>query len=77
MVAHGANPKLIGRNLKNLKDVDDRFFIKEAIDLARAQSSGWVSYKWTDPISKLIAKKQMHVRRVGDLIINVGIYSEN
>jgi len=74
MLIHGANPRLVGRNLMDLKDLDNRYFIREAIELGKAQPEGWVEYRWTDPLTKKISNKKMHVRRVGDYLLNVGIY---
>ena len=33
--AHGANGKMIGKNLMEIKDVDGKYFIKERVELAK------------------------------------------
>lgn len=76
MIAHGKNPKLVGKNLMALKDLDGVPFIRNAIELVKQQDQGWVSYKWTDPLTKKVAAKDMHVRRIGDYILNVGVYQK-
>lgn len=78
MVAHGWSPALNGASVLDLKDVDGRPFIREALDLAAARGAGAVTYKWTDPMSGQIAPKTMHVRRIdldgAPYLLSVGVY---
>jgi len=73
-VAHGANKALIGRDLSELKDVDGKLFVAEMGKVAQEKGTGWVDYKWTNPVSKKIEQKSSYVQRVGDLYVGVGIY---
>lgn len=76
MLAHGANPELIGRNMIDMKlrDVDGKNFIRDFIDVAKTKGEGWVDYKWADPVSKDVAPKSSFVKRSGDMIVGCGIY---
>nr|WP_315395995.1 cache domain-containing protein [uncultured Duganella sp.] len=74
MLAHGANPKLIGKDLSGLKDSDDKYFIKTMIDVAKGKGSGWVDYKWPHPVTKAIEPKSSYVEKVDDVILGCGIY---
>jgi signal transduction histidine kinase len=74
VLAHGANPKLVGRNLYNLKDTDGKYLIRELIEAAKA-GSGWVDYKWSHPKMKKIMQKTAFVKKVDDgLWIGCGTY---
>jgi cytochrome c len=73
-VAHGVNKALIGKSLLNLKDADGKQFIQEILDLAKKDGEGWVDYKWPNPTTKKVEGKSSYVKKVGDLIIGVGIY---
>ena len=73
-VAHGTNPKLIGKNLMELKDVDGKTFIKSWYEVAAKSGSGWVDYKWTNPTTKVIEKKSTYVEKFGDYLVACGIY---
>lgn len=73
-VAHGVNKALIGKSLLGLKDADGKAFIQEILDLANKSGEGWVDYKWPNPTSKKVEGKSSYVKKVGDLIIGVGIY---
>jgi signal transduction histidine kinase len=74
VLAHGPNQKLIGKDVSELKDADGKLFVKEALELAKAKGSGWVDYKWTNPVTKKIDPKTTFVKKVDDLIFCCGIY---
>ena len=76
MLAHGANAKLIGKDLTNLKDSDDKLFIKTMLDVAKTKGKGWVDYKWPHPVTKAIEPKSTYVEKVDDLVIGCGIYKQ-
>ena len=72
--AHGANEKMIGKNLIELKDVDGKPFIKERMELAQAKPSFWQEYKFTNPVSKKVEPKQMYCERADDVVVCGGVY---
>lgn len=78
MVAHGWTPVLNGADLSELKDVDGKPFIRDALNVVSEKGAGAVTYKWTDPLSGQIAPKTMHVRRVvldgAPYMLSVGVY---
>ena len=76
MLSHGANAKLIGKDLTNLKDSDDKLFIKTMLDVAKSKGKGWVDYKWPHPVTKAIEPKSTYVEKVDDLVIGCGIYKQ-
>ncbi|RJF98998.1 cache domain-containing protein [Noviherbaspirillum saxi] len=76
MLAHGANAKLIGKDLMDLKDADGKPFVKEYTDLANAKGSGWSDYKWVNPNTKAIEHKSTYVQKVDDLVVGCGIYNK-
>ena len=73
-VAHGQNPKMIGKELIDMKDADGKAFVKERVEIAKTKGSGWQDYKFTDPLTKQIENKRAYVERHGDLIFGSGIY---
>lgn len=71
--AHGANKKLIGKNLLDLKDTSGKEFVKEFMAVGK-KGSGWVEYKWTNPANKKVEAKHTYLEAVDDTIIGAGIY---
>ena len=72
--AHGANDKMIGKNLIELKDVDGKAFVKERVDLAQSKGTFWQDYKFTNPVSKKIEPKSMYCEKLEDAVVCGGIY---
>jgi signal transduction histidine kinase len=75
-VAHGARPALIGNNLLDLKDQDGKYLIREMVDIANGPGSGWVNYKWPNPINNKIEDKTSYIQKMGDYFVGVGVYRE-
>jgi cytochrome c len=72
--AHGANEKMIGKNLIDLKDVDGKAFVKERVDLAQAKGTFWQDYKFTNPVTKKIEPKSMYCEKLDDAVLCGGVY---
>jgi cytochrome c len=75
-LAHGGNPKLVGKDMSGLKDADGKLFIKDMIDGATAKGSGWSDYKWTNPVTKKIDPKSTYFQKVDDVVLGCGIYKK-
>lgn len=74
-LAHGANPKLVGKDLIGLKDVDGKFPVQMAIEVAKGKGHGWTdSYTFRNPATDKLAVKAAYVERAGDSFVSVGIY---
>ncbi len=73
-VAHGANKGMIGHTGLDLKDADGKLYNKEMIELAQSKGSGWVDYRWVNPVDKKIEQKSSFVEKVGDYVVGAGFY---
>jgi cytochrome c len=74
VLAHGANLKLIGKDLSDSTDADGKAFVQERIDLGKVNQSFWQDYKFANPVSKKIEPKQTYCERLGDVVVCGGIY---
>lgn len=72
--AHGANEKMIGKNLIELKDIDGKLFVKERVELAQSKGTFWQDYKFTNPTNKKIEPKAMYCEKLEDAVLCGGIY---
>jgi signal transduction histidine kinase len=72
--AHGANEKMVGKNLIDLKDVDGKEFVKERVEMGKAKGTFWQDYKFTNPTSKKIEPKRMYCEKLDDAVVCGGIY---
>lgn len=75
--AHGANARMLGKNLVNLVDIDGKAFIQERIELAKKHQSFWQEYKFLNPENRRIERKTTYCERREQLIICGGIYPES
>lgn len=75
-LAQGANPKMLGKNLISMKDVDGNAFIKGMVDMVKSSSKGWYGpYKFTNPATQTYDLKKSYCERgAGDTIVCVGTY---
>ncbi|MFZ6744566.1 cache domain-containing protein [Undibacterium sp. JH2W] len=74
VVAHGANKKLIGKNIIDLKDSDGVMIMKEQLAAAKGKNAGWVNYKWPHPLTKEMTQKSMYNEIVDDVMFACGVY---
>lgn len=74
VLAHGQNPKQVGKELIDFKDADGKEFVKERVELAKTKGKFWQDYKFTDPISKKILPKSMYCERLDNTAVCAGIY---
>jgi cytochrome c len=74
ILSHGANEKLIGRDMMATKDKNGQLFIKKMVDLANTKGKGEVEYYWDNPVTKQVALKVSILEKVGDVIVACGYY---
>ncbi len=73
-LAHGANPKQVGVNLMDRKDIDGKEFIRERMEMAKAKPTFWQDYKFLNPVSKKIEPKTMYCEKQADTVVCAGVY---
>lgn len=74
-LANGANPKLVGKNVLEMKDADGKFLIKDILKIGMSkEGKGWIDYKWPNPASGTLDAKRTYIERVDDVILGCGIY---
>jgi len=76
MLAHGANPKLIGKSLLEIKDVHGKAFVREQVEVAKTKGSGWVDFEWVNPVSQKMEPRSTYLERTGDYFVLSGVYGK-
>jgi signal transduction histidine kinase len=64
----------VGANRMEWKDPDGKLVFHEMVKVVKAKGSGWVDYKYLDPISKKVEQKTSYVELVEGMIVGAGIY---
>jgi len=73
-LAHGTNPKMVGKNLLSMKDNEGKPLIQEMVKVVKEKGSGWVDYQWPNPVTKTVEAKSGYVERVDDILVGSGVY---
>lgn len=74
VLAHGANEKMIGKNIIDLKDIDGKPYVQERLALAKTKDTFWQDYKFTNPTTKKIEAKAVYCEKLEDAVVCGGIY---
>jgi len=74
-LAHGANEKLVGKDLSALKDGNGTLILP-GLQAAANKGGGWFDYEWPDPLTKKISPKSTYAKKLptGDGFVGVGVY---
>lgn len=77
--AHPVNPKLVGRNLSGLKDIEGNHFFVEMCEAAKNQNGGWIVYWWPKVGDRNPSRRVAYVLQVPDSPYQVaaGIYDDD
>ncbi len=76
VLAHGANEKLVGKMLIDMKDIDGKEFLRERIEMAKSKPVLWQDYKFTHPVTKKIEPKSAYCERIDDTILCGGVFKK-
>lgn len=76
VLAHGVNPKLVGKDIIDLKDADGKPFMREIMTKAASTPTGWVDYKWVNPVTKEIQAKSAYFEKFDDIVVSTGYYKK-
>lgn len=68
------NPKIVGKNMLDLRDGNGKYHIKERMEAAAKGSSGWQDLTFFNPVSKKIEPKAMYWEKYDDLVFACGAY---
>jgi cytochrome c len=74
--AMGANPGLVGLDVKDLKDAAGKPIIQDMIAIVKEKGSGEYDYVWRSPANNKVEPKHSYIERVDDYLIGVGYYTK-
>lgn len=76
ILAHPVNPKLVGRNTFDLPDAGGKFYRKDIVEMAKTKGTGWVDYKYKNPVSGKVEDKTSFLLMAQDVILVAGVYKD-
>ncbi|MBI1752761.1 MAG: cache domain-containing protein [Acidobacteria bacterium] len=72
--AIGYQSQLVGVNRWGLKDPDGKLLLQEMLHVARTKGSGWVDYKYPNPVTGKIEAKTSYVEYHDGWMVGCGAY---
>jgi signal transduction histidine kinase len=69
VLAHGGNPKLVGRNLGAIQDAEGKSPTLDTHRLGMEQGEGWLEYSWPNPLTRRVQRKVVYVLRIDENIV--------
>jgi signal transduction histidine kinase len=76
VLAHPVNPTIVGKDLTDVPDASGKKYRREIIELAARKGKGWVDYMYKNPATGKIEPKTTYIQRVGDAVLEAGIYKK-
>ena len=73
IVAHAANPKMVGKTASGVVNSEGRHIVREIIDMATGLGA-WIEYKWIHPLTGEERDKRSWIIRIDDYVIGSGYY---
>jgi len=74
LASGGPSASVIGRNVAGQRDALGKPFFREMLTKAQMNHSGYVEYRWLNPVDNKVERKVAHFQKVGNRIIVVGYY---
>lgn len=76
LLANPFNQESVGKNNVDQPDAEGKMFRKEIIQIGATKGTGWVDYKYKNPVSGKVEPKAAYVQKSGDVIIAAGAYQQ-
>ena len=68
------NPRMVGKNLIDMRDPDGKYLVRERVEAARVATSGWQEFKFFNPQTKKVEPKRMYWEKHDGMLFASGAY---
>jgi cytochrome c len=68
------NPKMIGKNMLDMRDTDGKYFVRERLEASKTQPSGWQDFKFFNPLSHKVEAKRQYWELHDGAVFATGAY---
>lgn len=73
VLANPVIPRLVGKDLADVKDIDGKAFVRERFEILKSKDSGWNEFKWPNSLTQKVEARAVYFERAGDLVFACGI----
>ncbi|MBU1293789.1 MAG: cache domain-containing protein [Gammaproteobacteria bacterium] len=75
VLAYGANPELVGKNLYNAKDADGRLMVQDMIKVAKSKDTKSYQFRFVNPQTDQVASKLLYITKLrNNAFMGCGVY---
>ena len=68
------NPKMVGKNMMDLRDPNGKYHIKERLESAKTKDKGWQDFSFFNPMTKKVEPKEMYWEKHDNMVFAAGAY---
>lgn len=72
-LANNISPRMVGKNVLQLRDPDGKYFIKERNEALKSAPSYWTELKWPNTATSKFDSRTIYAERIGDVIVSAGV----
>ncbi len=76
LLAHPHLRAMVGQDFTKIKDPDGKPVPLDIIKGAKEKGSGWVDYRWENPVTKKVEPKTVYFEKVDGVVICSGAYTK-
>lgn len=74
-LAHGANQKMVGKDLSEMRDADGTYIARQRNEVLKTKNEGSINYRFLNPVSGKIEPKTMFFTKVDGYVVSCGAYT--
>ncbi len=73
-LAHGANNRMVGTQLSDIRDGDGYSYLRERMEIARTRPVFWQDIKYVNPLTRAVEAKAVYCEQAADMVVCGAIY---
>lgn len=73
-LAHGANNRMVGTQLRDIRDGDGYSYLRDRMEIARTRPVFWQEIKYVNPLTREVEAKAAYCELAADMVICAAIY---
>ncbi|MDQ6880662.1 MAG: cache domain-containing protein [Pseudomonadota bacterium] len=73
-LAHGANNRMVGTQLLDIRDGDGYSYLRERMEIARTRPVFWQDIKYVNPLTRAVEAKAAYCELAMDMVVCGAVY---
>ena len=73
-LAHGANNRMVGTQLRDIRDGDGYSYLRDRMEIARTRAVFWQDIKYVNPLTRVVEAKAAYCELAADMVVCAAVY---